>query len=182
MVSDARRVLVAGEGALAEALAVHYAGHGWRVERLAAADGDPLDLCVLADDRQPDLARLDGLSRNQLAASLERITYAPFQVAATSRRRLSAASGRLVLLSSASARMEQPDPDGAYLDRPFRVAAHALWRCLSVEWAADGISVTLLGLEQAVPVELERLVAAIAVQDTGKLVELRDVLGARLGW
>ena len=185
MVSDrqdtARVAVIGDDDEVARRLADLYARAGSRVRRVilgaddppdgpAAAIGDgPVDLAILADGFSPPLRRASGVTRELLHASLRRLTFRPFRLAVRLRPLLAAAGGgRLVLLSRTSAAMEAPDPDGRYLDRPFRAAAHALWRCLSIEWRDEGIACILIVLDEPVtPEAIDRLPATIAAAATG---------------
>jgi NAD(P)-dependent dehydrogenase (short-subunit alcohol dehydrogenase family) len=179
------RISIIGSGTLAQALGDHFRGQGHDVTvspSAAAGQADlPLDLAIIVDAQGPEAPGLAAVTRAGLAAAMQRFTYAPFATAVALRPRLAAAKGRLVLLSSATARMENVDTAGAYHERPFRAAVHALWRCLSVEWADDGIACGLLAIGE----EPEPTAIANAILDQaydGSLVELRDLDGTRLGW
>ncbi len=93
---------------------------------------------------------------------MHRLTFLPFRPAALLQPQPSAAKGRVVLLSRTDARMEVPDRTGRYLERPFRAAAHTLWRCLSVEWRDAGISVGLVAIDPNAAPPVAELARAIA--------------------
>lgn len=191
MVSLPRSVVVAGSGALADGLAEYYSRHGSAVTAIpfvpatglpSGSEGQPLDLLVIADDFTPPRVSADAVTRADMADAMHRLVYWPFHTAAAFKSRLAAGNGRAVLLSSTSARMEHIDDEGLYLDRPFRTAAHALWRCLSVEWQPDAITCTIIGLDPAEQLTTEALSAAIAQSSGAFPVELTDTTGQRLGW
>ena len=70
---------------------------------------------------------------------------------------------------------------GRYRERPFRAAAHTLWRSLSVEWHDAGISIGLVAI--AGTPDVAELAEAIAGRDGEPfLVELTDLKGNVLGW
>jgi NAD(P)-dependent dehydrogenase (short-subunit alcohol dehydrogenase family) len=179
------RISIIGSGALAQQLGDHFNGQGHEVTVSRSASPDhadrPLDLAIIVDAESVEAPGLAAVTRADLAAALQRFTHGPFAAGVALRPRLAAAKGRLVLLTSATARMEHVDSAGAYLERPFRAAAHALWRCLSVEWAGEGIACGLLAIErEPEPTALAR--AILDLPNDGSLVELRDLDGTRLGW
>jgi NAD(P)-dependent dehydrogenase (short-subunit alcohol dehydrogenase family) len=177
MVSSPANVVIAGNGERADQLAAYYRQRGSTVAVVS------FDLLVIADDFDPEVHSISEVSRGDLAAAMHRLVYWPFHTAAAFKPRLAAAGGRVVLLSATTARMEHVDTAGLYLDRPFRTAAHALWRCLSVEWHADGITCGIVGLDHGRPRAIEELAAAIAGgPDEAFPVELTDIGGRRLGW
>jgi NAD(P)-dependent dehydrogenase (short-subunit alcohol dehydrogenase family) len=186
MVVAPRNVTIAGSGATPDRLAERYREAGAEVVRLPygtelSGSGErPLDLLIIADEPEQPVGMA---SRADLAAAMQRLTYWPLHLAAKLRPRLAAAGGRIVLISSTAARMEHVDTTGAYLERPFRAAAHALWRCLSVEWKADDILCAVIALDPDRTVPLEQLSQAIeGVPDEAFPVELTDAEGTRLGW
>jgi NAD(P)-dependent dehydrogenase (short-subunit alcohol dehydrogenase family) len=192
MVNTPSLIVIAGSGGLAARLAAHYRGHGATVvevafdgpepEQAASAIAGPIGLLVVADafDSAPDT--VTELTRAQLAAASHRLTYLPFRIAAILKPQLAAAGGRAVLITDPAARMIATGSASPYLDRPFRAGAHALWRCLSVEWRADGISCGLVGLEPGWA-ESAEVVAVIATEDAGHFpVEMTDTEGRVLGW
>lgn len=190
MVRPVRSVLVAGTGA--EGLAAFFSERGARVDHIDLAaplepavlqNEDPLDLCVIADDLTPSRGPLSALSRDALADSLARLTVLPFRLAVAIRPRLAASGGRLVLLTSIEARMQHGDAVGLYAERPFRAAAHALWRCLSIEWADEGIGLGLVALDPETRHDIAGLARTIAGEGPSfHPVELTDAAGQRLGW
>ena len=185
-------VVVAGDGPLATALAGWYRETGAKVAELSfdrelEAQLRPLtgqvDLLVIADGFEPEPGSVEAIDRQQLGAAMHRLTFLPFRLAALLQPQLSAARGRVVLLSRTDARMEVPDSTGRYLERPFRAAAHTLWRCLSVEWRNAGISAGLVAIDpDAVPpvAELARVIAG--GEDEPFPVELADIGSHALGW
>ena len=185
-------VVIAGDGDLARMLAGHYrqAGaavfavtFGMELEAQAAAIAGPVDLVVIADGYEPVRGAVTGLDRTVLGSAMHRLTYLPFRLAALLKPRVAQANGRLVLISRADARMEVPDSEGRYLERPFRASAHALWRCLSVEWQDAGIAVGLIGLDAQVLPDMPELADAIAGnRSSAQPVEFAGVDGRILGW
>ena len=185
-------VVVAGDGPLAAALAGWYRETGAKVADLSF-DHDlevqlrsvtgPVDLLVIADGFEPEPGSVASFDRQQLGAAMHRLTFLPFRLAALLQPQLSAAKGRVVLLSRSDARMEVPDRTGRYLERPFRAAAHTLWRCLSVEWRDAGISVGLVAIDpNAAPPVAELALAIAGGGDEPSPVELIDTAGRALGW
>jgi NAD(P)-dependent dehydrogenase (short-subunit alcohol dehydrogenase family) len=184
-------VVIAGTGPTATSLVDWYRASGAEVvtvdlaQELApqiAAVG-PLDLLVVADDFEPARGPVATLDRASMGPAMHRLTYLPFSLAALLKPQLAEAQGRLVLLSRADARMEVPDAAGRYLERPFRAAAHQLWRCLSVEWRDAGITAGLVALDSTAMRPVEQLVDAIGGRDVEPFpVELTDLEGHVLGW
>lgn len=185
-------VVIAGDGSLAATLAGWYRDGGAEVAELSfgrdlesqvAALGGSVELLVIADGFAPAPGSVAALDRAKLGAAMQRLTFLPFRVAALLRPQLAAVKGRVVLLGRSDARMDIPDNAGRYLERPFRAAAHTLWRCLSVEWHDAGISAGLVALDpHAVPAVAE-LAEAIAGSDAAAFpVELTDIAGHPLGW
>jgi NAD(P)-dependent dehydrogenase (short-subunit alcohol dehydrogenase family) len=185
-------VVIAGHGAISPALADWYRQSGATVAEVSfetelptqiAAITGPVDLLVVADDFDPPRGSVTTLTRAAMGPALHRLTYLPFRLAALLKPQLADARGRVVLLSRSDARMDVPDPAGRYLERPFRAAAHQLWRCLSVEWREAGISAGLVALDSSGMHPVERLVDAIAGKDVEPFpVELTDLEGHVLGW
>jgi NAD(P)-dependent dehydrogenase (short-subunit alcohol dehydrogenase family) len=194
MVNTPASVVIAGSGELMARLAVHYRGLGASVsevpfdggvdpEQAAAEIVGPVDLLIVADafKAAPDSAA--DLSRAELATASHRLTYLPFRIAALLKPQLAAAGGRAVLISDPAARMIATSSASPYLDRPFRAAAHALWRCLSVEWKDDGITCGIVGLESGWGAPVEAVAAAVAARDAAAFpVEMTDASGRALGW
>lgn len=162
-------LIIGTEGALGRALAAQYRALGYDVSAIAIAPDAteppalqlqrPIDLMILADDVEETVTGAAGADRDRLRAGLRRLTYLPFTLAVTAKPALAAASGRLVLASRTSAAMTAPDPTGRYLQRPFRAAAHALWRCLAVEWQALGIACCVVAIDDPTA-DLPALIAA----------------------
>jgi NAD(P)-dependent dehydrogenase (short-subunit alcohol dehydrogenase family) len=188
-----RVALFGTEGALARCLAEELRQRGSEVVgfdlagaqpgRIAAQLGDrPIGLAIFADDYAPSPVRASELQRSDMRNSLERLTFLPFAFAGSLRPALrKSGGGKLVLLSRRSARMEHVDTEGEYLQRPFRAAAHALWRCLSVEWCEDGIECLVIALKDAgqdAAVILDTITTATADGP----VELLDEVGLASGW
>lgn len=156
-----RHVTIVGtEGALGRRLAARYRGLGDSVRETALRPGAdlesiaaelgkaPIDVLIFADDYSPPDRDAVSVTRAELEAGLERLAFAPFRLAGLLRSALAAdGGGKLVLLSRAAASMEHRDRTGRYLERPFRAAAHALWRCLSIEWRKSGIECLVVALD-----------------------------------
>jgi NAD(P)-dependent dehydrogenase (short-subunit alcohol dehydrogenase family) len=192
-----RVVIVGTEGQLGKSLSALYRDRGHSVVELAvtadsapgslaAAAGDaPIDVLVFADDLSPATGSVASLSRTELAAGFDRLAMLPFRTAALLRPTLSGASGsKVVLLSRLSATMEAPDPNGRYRDRPFRAAAHALWRCFSVEWRAHGLIAAAIALPESLEDGmLSGLPEVIGAMTNGeKPMDLLDIEGRPIGW
>jgi NAD(P)-dependent dehydrogenase (short-subunit alcohol dehydrogenase family) len=189
---DNLRVVVAGsEGRTARWLAAHYRKGGAAVDEIALMPGldidravagigeGPVDLLIVADDEAPPDRGIANLTREDLRAGFDRLTFAPFRIAALLRPQVAAAHGTIALLTRHAATMEHRDAAGRYLERPFRAAAHALWRCFSIEWQADGIDCLLIAVREP---ELERVPSAIAKAVRQVPTVLTDVSGATLSW
>ncbi len=186
-----RHVVIAGsDSPMGAALVAHYRALGSGVTELplegdyaeaAATVSDPVDLLVIANGVVPPARRLGDLQRQQLAASMQRLTFRPFHIATLLRPLLAEANGTMVLLTRREATMETPDPDGRYLDRPFRAAAHQLWRSLSVEWRPDGITCRLIALDRPYthPVTIA---SAIAAEGADGPVVMTGLEGDVVGW
>lgn len=194
MVSSPSFVVVAGSGRLMAGLVEHYRGAGAQVAELRFDDGskpelaamdiaEPIDLLVVVDAfRAPGHAVAD-LTRAELAASMQRLTYLPFRIAAILKPQLAAGGGRAVLITDPDARMIATGSTSPYLDRPFRAAAHALWRCLSVEWQPEGIACGIVVVDHSRDLQIEAIARAIDGQgDVAFPVEIIDVEGKVLGW
>jgi NAD(P)-dependent dehydrogenase (short-subunit alcohol dehydrogenase family) len=190
-------IVIAGvEGPLGRHLAALYVETGHDVVQLsmepgadpsamaARLDGLPISLLIFTDDYMGDDADATTAKRKDLTAALQRLVYVPFRLATLLYPSLMAGNGKLILLSRKSAGMEQPNDTGRFLERPFRAAAHALWRCLSIEWRDSGVRCGLIALGSPLDdEEIQRLPQAIANAGLGNAaVELTDVGGRRLGW
>ncbi|MGV3490393.1 MAG: hypothetical protein ACO1OG_03640 [Devosia sp.] len=185
-------VVVAGSGVVAVELLRWYresgadvfgVDFGTLIEPQAASITGPIDLLVIADDFEPARGKVATLTRGAMGPAMRRLTYLPFALAALLKPQLAKAQGRVVLLSRTDARMEVPDAAGRYLERPFRAAAHTLWRCLSVEWRDAGISAGLVAIEPgSAPVVAELADAIVGDDEAPFPVELVDVQGKVLGW
>jgi len=189
-----RHVVIAGmDTALGREMARHYRGIGARVTELAVGTGeDPdaaagavsgdIDLLVVADDTHPPDRSAGTVTRDELSASLLRLTFAPMRIAALLKPQLAGAEGTLVLLSRLSATMPQAGGARRYLERPFRAATHALWRCMSVEWREAGIACRIVVLADGEDAA-GRIADAIALPlDRAALVEPIDISGAVRSW
>jgi NAD(P)-dependent dehydrogenase (short-subunit alcohol dehydrogenase family) len=192
MVDGNLRVVVAGsEGRTGKRLAEHYRQSGGAVDEIALTPGididravaaigqGPVDLLIIADDEAPPDRGVSNLTREDMRAGFDRLTFAPFRVAALLRPQLAAAHGTVALLTRHSATMEHRDRAGRYLERPFRAAAHALWRCFSIEWQADGINCLLIAIRDP---EVELVPRAIGEAVPQVPASLKDVVGATLPW
>jgi NAD(P)-dependent dehydrogenase (short-subunit alcohol dehydrogenase family) len=193
-----RSVAIVGtEGQLGRRLAARYTelGDGIRgvalrpgasLESVAAELGDaPIDVLIFADDESPPHRHAASVARAELQTGLDRLSYAPFRLAILLRSALAAdGGGKLVLLSRTAAAMEHRDHDGRYLERPFRAAAHALWRCLSIEWRAFGIECLVVALDDPADADaISRLPQTIAEAHSGdEGVRLVDSHGRVLAW
>lgn len=194
MVNTPASVVIAGSGELKARLAVQYRGLGARVseiafdgsadpEQAAARIAGPVELLIVADAFEAAPVAVADLTRDQLAAASHRLTYLPFRIAAILKPRLAAANGRAVLITDPAARMTATGSASPYLDRPFRAAAHALWRCLSVEWKDDRISTGIIGLEPSWDAPAETVATLIAGGEHDAFpVEVTDASGRVLGW
>lgn len=186
------RVVIAGDGPLAAALADWYRQAGANVAELSfnrelepqvVAVAGGVDLLVVADSFEPEPGSVHSIDRDALGASMFRLTFLPFRVAALLQRELVAVNGRAVLLSRSDARMDLPDGVGRYLERPFRSASHALWRCLSIEWRDAGVSVGLIAAGSGATPSIAALTDAIGNRDESRFpVELTDISGNIVGW
>jgi len=184
-------IVIGGSGELARSLACVYREAGAEVLEVDFEDElvhqlsqvpAQVDLLVIADDFDPPAGAVAGLSRNMLAHAMHRLSFMPFRLAALLQPGLAAAGGSAVLLTCADARMDVVDSAGRYAERPFRTAAHALWRCMSVEWQDAGIHIGLIGLDSFSP-DLKLLMTSIAHTANAKgAVELEDIAGKTLGW
>jgi NAD(P)-dependent dehydrogenase (short-subunit alcohol dehydrogenase family) len=149
-------------------------------DTLSREPDSPVDLLIVADGHTAPRAHATNIVRGDFVASLGRLTFTPFRLANLVRPYLSPAA-RLVLLTRSDARMTVPDTNGAYLDRPFRAAAHALWRCMSVEWRKDGIVCALVAIDH--PADSDRLIDLLPVLPIDSAgCQLRDVNGSVLDW
>jgi len=185
-------VVIAGsESATGAALADLYRNSGARVSALPL-DGDaepatagladgPIDILIFADDFRAPRRRAAELRRTELEAGLERLAFKPFHVANTLRPALAAVHGKLVLLTRSDAGMTVQDRTGAYLERPFRAAAHALWRCLSVEWQPE-ITCLTLALDNPPEIDAGLLATIAAAKNPPEGSPLLDRTGETLPW
>jgi len=155
-----RVTIVGTEGRLGHSLAALYREDGHVVREIAlrpntSADaiveriaGEPIDLLIFTDEYEAPDRRIADVTRAELRAGLERLTFMPFRIAALLRPALAAGDDpKLVLVTRRSATMEHADIAGRYLERPFRAAAHQLWRCLAVEWREFGIDCRVVAID-----------------------------------
>jgi NAD(P)-dependent dehydrogenase (short-subunit alcohol dehydrogenase family) len=192
-----RIVVVGTEGQLGQRLAAYYSEKAGDVVQIALA-GDrnlesiaaelgekSLDLVIFADDYEPPDHDANAVERPGLWAGLERLAYVPVRLASLMRPALAVnGGGKLVLLSRTSAIMEHRDGRGRYLERPFRAAAHMIWRCLSIEWHKNDIQCIVVALDDpADAVVISRLpetIAAAQAERQGTM--LIDGFGKPLPW
>jgi NAD(P)-dependent dehydrogenase (short-subunit alcohol dehydrogenase family) len=156
MQAKRRIVIVGGGSALGQRLCEIHANNvddviavdlaEGSLEDIAAACGAaPIDLLVFADDADlPDA--IGTATRQAMQEALYRLTFAPFRLATLLRPAVAAAGGSVVLYSRTSAMMKREAAEGHFADRPFRAAAHALWKCLEVEWREDDIRLQIIVL------------------------------------
>ena len=159
MVSDLRskrRIVIVGAGSgLGRRLCQAYADDahdivavdlaGSLADAAAACGTAPIDMLIFADDLDLN-APISTAERLEMRDALYRLTYAPFKLASLLRSTLAAAKGSVVLYSRAAAVMARQPDGGRPMDRPFRAAAHALWKCLEIEWREDGIRLQIVAL------------------------------------
>jgi len=184
-------VAIAGsESPIGTAIAANLAARGVRVtpvdltsieaDTLTRQPDGPVDLLIVADGHTARRTSVAGIVRSDFEASLARLTFAPFRLANLIRPHLSP-TARLVLLTRSDARMAVPDVNGAYLERPFRTAAHALWRCITVEWRKDGITSAIVAIDH--PADADRLINLLPQLPTdGPGCQLHDIDGKVLDW
>ncbi|MFI5408024.1 hypothetical protein [Kaistia sp. UC242_56] len=185
-------VVIAGsETATGAALADLYRNSGAQVSRLPL-DGDsepatadladrPIDILIFADDFRAPRRRAAELQRTEFEAGLQRLAFKPFHIANILRPALVAAHGKLVLLTRSDAGMTIPDRAGTYLERPFRAAAHALWRCLSVEWHPE-ITCLTIALDTPPGIDAGLLATIATAPSPPEGSPLLDRVGKVLPW
>ena len=141
----------------------------------------PIDLLIFADEYDAPDRRIADVTRAELRVGLERLAFIPFRLAALLRGALAAGDDpALVLVTRRSARMEHTDTAGRYLERPFRAAAHQLWRCLAVEWHEFGIDCRVIAIDDPQDdAAVARLPEIIAAPGAAAFVDDR---GRALGW
>ena len=193
-----RRIVVVGtEGQLGQRLAAIYSEKMGDVMQIALTDDrhlesiaaelgeETLDLVIFADDYRPPDHDAEAVHRPELWAGLERLAYVPVRLASLMRSALAAnGGGKLVLLSRTSAAMEHSHGSRRYLERPFRAAAHMLWRCLSIEWHKDDIQCIVVALDDTTDAAMisrlpETIAAARAARQGTMLI---DGFGEPLCW
>lgn len=184
-------VAIAGiESSIGAAIAANLVARGVSVtpvdltsieaDTLSRVPDSPVDLLIVADGHTAPRVRATDIVRSDFEASLGRLTFAPFRLANLIRPHLST-TARLVLLTRSDARMTVPDVDGAYLERPFRTAAHALWRCISVEWRKDGVVGAIVAIDHLS--DADRLIDLLPELPTdGPGCKLHDIDGRVLDW
>lgn len=180
-----RVTIVGTEDGLGRALGARYREDGHVVREIPmAADAiadEPIDLLIFADAYEAPDRRIADVTRAELRAGLERLTFTPFRMAALLRPALAAGDEpKLVLVTRRSATMAHADTAGRYLERPFRAAAHQLWRCLAVEWREFGITCRVIAIDDprdgAAIGRLPRIIAEDGA------AEFADDRGRPLGW
>jgi hypothetical protein len=184
-----RIVVLAAPNATPHALADFYREQGAEVTIVAARSEpeltqavtamamQPVDLLICAAPPPAGSGSAAGASREALVQSLHDLTFLPVRAAVLLRPSLALAKGRAVLLTDARATMAYEDEAGLYLWRPFIAAAHALWRCLAVEWQADGIACPLIAIDG--DEDAAKLAERIGSAPNGSLV---DPDGRSIGW
>ncbi|HWJ71695.1 MAG TPA: hypothetical protein VNX29_00860 [Kaistia sp.] len=112
------------------------------------------------------------------------LAFKPFWLANRLKSALAASNGRgkLVLLTRSAAAMTAPDPAGSYLERPFRAAAHALWKSMSVEWQPLGIDCLVVTIDDATAVDTALLATITETNVPPEGCVLQDEAGRPLGW
>lgn len=192
MVNDRRsnrRIVIVGAGsALGRRLRDAYAGDGHEIiaveltgslEEAAAACGvEPIDRLIFADDMDLD-APISTAGRPEMRDALYRLTFAPFRLATLLRPAVAAAKGCVVLYSRTASLMQREPAEGRFVDRPFRAAAHALWKCLEVEWRDDAVRLWIVAVRH--PGDLAP-VATAAFHEMGSAGLLVDEAGSPLRW
>jgi NAD(P)-dependent dehydrogenase (short-subunit alcohol dehydrogenase family) len=193
MVNDVRSkrriVIIGAESAIGQGLCEACAGGADEVvaiemaeerpEEIAAACGEgAIDLLIFADDMDVD-GLLSSAGRGEMGDLLHRLVYAPFRLASLLRPGVTAAGGCVVLCSRTTSLMERVPVGGHFVDRPFRAAAHALWKCLAVEWRDDDIRLLIVALSD--PRDIGTIMS-LAGRDAGPRGLLVDGSGAPLSW
>jgi len=159
-----------------EVIAVALTGS---LEDAAAACGSqPIDMLIFADDMDLDNA-ISTAKRPEMRDALYRLTYAPFKLATLLRPAVAAAGGRVALCSRATSLMEREAADGRFVDRPFRAAAHALWKCLEIEWRDDNVRLLIVALRDPGDAAY---VTTEARSETASAALLVDGNGSPLHW
>jgi NAD(P)-dependent dehydrogenase (short-subunit alcohol dehydrogenase family) len=188
MRSKRRIVIVGAESVLGRRLRDTYAGDGHEViavgltgsleETAAACGAEPIDRLIFADDMDLD-APISSAGRPDMQAALYRLTYAPFRLATLLRPAVAAAKGCVVLYSRSASLMQRQPADGRCIDRPFRAAAHALWKCLEVEWRDDDIRLRIVAVHDP---DAPASAATATCRDAGAASVLVDESGTPLPW
>ncbi|WP_224573585.1 hypothetical protein [Mesorhizobium sp. BR1-1-16] len=145
---------------------------------------EPIDILIFADAFTAPGGSAAKLKRSAFEAGLSMLAFKPFWLANRHKSALAGSDGRgkLVLMTRSAATMTAPDPAGSYLERPFRAAAHALWKSMSVEWQPLGIDCLVVAIDDATAVD-NALLATISdtnVPPAGCV--LQDEAGRPLGW
>jgi NAD(P)-dependent dehydrogenase (short-subunit alcohol dehydrogenase family) len=192
MVNDVRskrRIVIVGvASALGRRLRETYAGDGHEIiaveltgsleEAAVACGAEPIDRLIFADDRDLD-APISTAGRPDMQDALYRLTFAPFRLATLLRPAVAAAKGCVVLYSRTASLMERQPDNGRFIDRPFRAAAHALWKCLEVEWRDDDIRLRIVAVRDP---DAPEPGATAACRDAGAASLLVDQSGKPLPW
>lgn len=190
MVTFPHAAIAGSESPIGAAIAANLAVRGVRVTpldltsveagTLTREPDSPVDLLIVADGHTAPRIHATDIVRSDFEAGLARLTFAPFRLANLIRPYLSPAA-RLVLLTRSDARVTVPDVNGAYLERPFRAAAHALWRCLSVEWREHGIVCAIVAMDH--PTDADRLIDLLGgLSSDSAGCQLHDLSGKIVDW
>ncbi len=175
-------VVIAGiETAIGASFAARYRALGANVSNDEAAP-ETVDLLIVADGFVAAARKATDIRRPEFEAGLASLTYRPFALANQLRPQLTASSGKAVLITRTLAGMTIPDSAGHYLERPFRAAAHALWRTMSVEWQPDGIACAIIAIDDASEVDTAITTIAAMVTPPLEFCVLTTAEGQPLGW
>jgi NAD(P)-dependent dehydrogenase (short-subunit alcohol dehydrogenase family) len=187
------RVVIAGAASpVGVAMARAYEARGASVESLdldanlnteaERLGADKIDVLVFADDLSARSGPISSVKRSAFAPAVRQLVFAPFRAANLLRGAVAGHAGKVVLLSRRTVPMTVADDEGHYLERPFRAAQHALWKCLSVEWKSLGIDCFVIALSSSADVDagLVSTIDGVVVPADG--CELIDAHGAKLPW
>ncbi|MCX5494042.1 hypothetical protein OSH11_04975 [Kaistia dalseonensis] len=192
--SAAHVVIVGIETPIGATLAGLYQSTGANVTG-SSLDGDmeteaarlgekPIDIVIFADAFNAPARNAVELERSDFEAGLSRLAFKPLWLANRLRSALSASDGpgKIVLVTRTAATMTEPDPAGSYLERPFRAAAHALWKSMSVEWQPLGIDCLVIAIDDATTVNADLLTTIADTSVSPEGCVLQDAAGKPLGW
>ncbi len=183
-----RIVVIGSESALGQAVAARYAALGSDVENVPlgpTSDPDaiaaslmdrPIAVLIFVDDDAPPATPAALASREDLRSGLKRLAFIPFRLAALLKPALAGAGAKVVLLTRQTAVMTALDSSGRYLERPFRAAAHQLWRSLAAESSEGGISYLQVATDDLSVTDLPSII------DRPPNAMLVDGVGTVLGW